>query len=92
MEDMGEGKKGWTIERIDNNGNYELWNCCWATMTRQNRNSRRNIIVNLPEFNGCLWDACVHFGISYATVHQRLGRGWQLDEEIFIIGRRLNMR
>ena len=46
LEDMGEKPENLTIERINNNGNYELPNCKWATRTEQNKNRRKPKISN----------------------------------------------
>lgn len=69
------GEEGYTLDRIDNNGNYEPNNLRWATSKEQCRNTRQNIIV---EYNGqlmTLMDVSEKSGICWNTLKCRIKRG-----------------
>ena len=46
LEDMGVKPKGYQIDRIDNNGNYEPSNCRWVSRKENCRNKSTNAVYS----------------------------------------------
>ena len=65
-----------SIDRIDNDGNYEKSNCKWATNQEQTRHTRRNHMVEIAGENLPLVIWCERYGASYYLVKDRLRWGW----------------
>jgi hypothetical protein len=72
LRDMGECPLGMTLERKDNNGNYEPSNCKWATREEQvnNRRNSRRVTFNGKTLTIGQWAKVL--GISSATLKHRI--------------------
>lgn len=77
LADLGSKPKAYTLERIDNDGDYEPANCRWASRADQYANRRGNVFL---EFNGehlTLAQWSKRLGIPYTTLCNRHGDGWE---------------
>lgn len=73
-----------TIERKNNDGNYDPDNCVWATKKEQNRNKRNTLFVEYDGERIKLIELMERFSISYANVVSRLRIGWSIDDALTI--------
>lgn len=67
-------KRGLTLERIDNNGNYCKENCKWILKSDQSKNRRNNIFVKYEGKNYKLFEISKLHGLKYARLYERLFR------------------
>ncbi len=80
FEDMGECPPNYTIERENNDGNYEPTNCIWASRKTQGRNKRN---VPLYTYNGeskSLAEWAEITGIPWGTLRKRIYLNWSMKE------------
>jgi len=79
--DMGPSPAGFTLDRIDSDGNYEPGNCRWADSITQNNNSRncRRITLNGETLTLTQWAARLNIGLP--SLIQRL-KNWPLERAL----------
>lgn len=77
FHDMGERPDGFSIDRIDPDGDYCPDNCRWASSFVQSNNKRCNKLIDGKKIH----EIAKELGVKTHTIYMRKRRGWT-DEEI----------
>lgn len=71
-----------SVDRIDNNGNYEIGNCKWSTTEEQCNNKRNNHIVTYKGKDYTIANLAKEHGLNDSIVRDRLRLGWTVEDAV----------
>jgi len=83
FSDVGPCPDGYSLDRINNDGNYEPGNVRWATWAEQRRNTSKNHRVTFQGETLCLADWAKRLGFKHQScLTRRLQRGWSVERTL----------
>ena len=74
------GENGYTLDRMNVNGNYEPTNVRWATKKEQQNNMRSNLLISYNDQTKTLSQWAEELGFKNSTLYSRIVTyGWDIE-------------
>lgn len=93
IADLGEPPfKGASVDRINNDGDYNPENCKWSTKKEQSVNRRPTRLLSYNGLEMCVSDWERHLGFGLGTLKNRFAQGLSVQQALSIPKRKKGVR